>query len=159
MCHMLCDSCDKCCKQLASTTSRPVNSVVVPLLVAYLCWRPDLLLCWRAAPGVHTPSYTGYLRQLKQQRSAAKKARQAAQQADSSSGSRQWQDSRIEVYWAYVVHLFMQCWCARAYFAVLSMLQQFVVLCGLPGRLVVLVLCLPWQVLAAAASVFKHDHD
>lgn len=63
-----------------------VQHVVLPLLVAALCWRPDLLVSWLGwpVPTVHAPSYKSYVKQLKQQRSAAKGAGQAASDSISS---------------------------------------------------------------------------
>jgi hypothetical protein len=80
--------------------------------VAYLCWRPDLLIFWRESPTVRTPSYAGFVRQVMQQRFTAKAARQVAAE---STGKKP-PDSSKEGYAAYAAHIFWQCWLPRVRF-------------------------------------------
>ena len=79
---------------------------------AYVCWRPDTLIFWRASPTVRTPSYAAFVRQVRQQRFTAKAARQVATESAGKKPS----DSSKEGYAAYVAYIFWQCWCPRARF-------------------------------------------
>jgi hypothetical protein len=110
----------------------------VLVAVVYICWRPDLLIFWRARPKVRTPSYAGFVRQLKQQRFTAKAARQAA-----TEGLRKQPPDSKESYRAYAVHLMLHCWCPRA---------RFVVASFAPGLLVSLLIS-PVQLVVSALRV------
>lgn len=84
------------CTQAAAWLCLGAKHLWIPLVVSYLCWRPDLLVLWKADPDAQQPSsFAAYSRQVKQQQAVVRLAKQQAPQqgvhrlpGGSSSGRR-----------------------------------------------------------------------
>ena len=77
----VCDNFAHCAYVFTAFSLLCARYVCAPAALCYLCWRPDLLVFWKAAPLIHTPSFRAYMRQIKQQQLTAKMALQASRQA------------------------------------------------------------------------------